>query len=98
MNRDLKAFWKDIISGKKYQANDPRLIEKLEHTRVRLWEFNNLRPDRTDEMKNMIQQLSGILAIISISTSLFDATMAATSSLETISLPTSILQFSTRHA
>ena len=59
MNRDLKAFWKDIISGKKYQANDPRLIEKLEHTRVRLWEFNNLRPDRTDEMKNMIQQLFG---------------------------------------
>ncbi len=43
MNRDLKAFWKDIISGKKYQANDPRLIEKLEHTRVRLWEFNNLK-------------------------------------------------------
>lgn len=58
MKHNSDTLWEDILNGKKYNAADPMLIDKLMQTRIILWEFNNLRPDLIERQHEII---SGIL-------------------------------------
>ena len=48
-----------MISGVKYDASHPELIEKLMETREKLWEFNNLRPSESEKMRLILKELLG---------------------------------------
>lgn len=51
--------WGKMLSGEKYRADDDELIARLGETRVKLWEFNNMRPDHTEDMHGIIKGLMG---------------------------------------
>ena len=36
--------WEDMVSGRVYDAAHPFLLEKLNATKDRIWEYNKLRP------------------------------------------------------
>ncbi|MCM1293856.1 MAG: sugar O-acetyltransferase [Bacteroides sp.] len=43
--------WAKMLNGEIYDAVHPEFISRLEITRQRIWEFNNLNPSLTDELK-----------------------------------------------
>ena len=49
--------WEKMLKGERYSALDPALIRKLEATRERLWEFNNLNPSKKDELKSIFRSV-----------------------------------------
>ena len=54
-----KNIWEAMVNGELYDATHPMLIEKLQATREKLWEFNNLRPSQAEEQKRIIRELLG---------------------------------------
>ena len=52
-------IWDKMISGQEYDATHSGLRDMLMKTRLKLWEFNNLRPDQTIEMENILKSLFG---------------------------------------
>ena len=48
-----------MLNGQEYDATHSGLRELLQQTRMKLWEFNNLRPDKTDEMNDILRSLFG---------------------------------------
>lgn len=54
-----KEIWEAMMSGEMYDASHPSLIRKLEATREKLWEFNNLRPSLVEEQKAILRSLLG---------------------------------------
>ncbi|WP_455094518.1 sugar O-acetyltransferase [Prevotella koreensis] len=50
---------KKMLKGMVYSAVDPLLRKELNETRVRLWEYNNLHPNQTEERKAMIKNILG---------------------------------------
>lgn len=56
---DFEDIWAQMMSGKEYDATDSRLRDLLMETRMKLWEFNNLRPDQTEEMNSILRDLMG---------------------------------------
>ena len=51
--------WEKMLAGERFRADDELLIMKLGETRMKLWEFNNMRPDRTEDMHEIIKGLMG---------------------------------------
>lgn len=51
--------WEKMLGGERYRADDRELLSRLGATRMKLWEFNNMRPDRTEEMHAIIRELMG---------------------------------------
>lgn len=47
------------MSGEVYDATHPALIRRLETTREKIWEFNNLRPSQVEEQKAILRSLLG---------------------------------------
>lgn len=56
---DEKEIWEAMMSGEVYDASHPALIRRLEDTREKLWEFNNLRPSKIEEQKKILRELLG---------------------------------------
>lgn len=56
---DEKEIWEAMVRGEVYDALHPSLIKKLEVTREKLWEFNNLRPSMIEEQKAILKELLG---------------------------------------
>ena len=56
---DEKEIWEAMMSGEVYDAAHPALIRRLEATREKLWEFNNLRPSKIEEQKKILRELLG---------------------------------------
>ena len=55
----LEEIWEKMIRGEEYDATHEGLRDLLKQTRMKLWRFNNLRPDQLDEMQEILRSLFG---------------------------------------
>lgn len=51
--------WEDMVSGKAYDATHHFLLEKLNATKDRIWEYNRLRPTMLRERNELLRGLLG---------------------------------------
>ena len=51
--------WEEMISGREYDATHPYLLEKLNATKDRIWEYNKLRPSMLKERNELLRGLLG---------------------------------------
>ena len=58
---ELEEIWEQMLSGKEYDATNSSLRALLRETRMKLWNFNNLRPDQTEEMNRILKSLFGAI-------------------------------------
>lgn len=56
---DFNQEWQKMLNGEIYDAFRPEFYTKLVETRKQLWKFNNLCPDKTDEMETILRRLLG---------------------------------------
>lgn len=56
---ELGEIWQKMMNGEEYDATHSGLRDLLQQTRIKLWEFNNLRPDQTHKMKEILKSLFG---------------------------------------
>lgn len=56
---ETEKIWEAMVSGEVYDASHPELIHRLELTREKIWEFNNLRPSETARQKEILNGLLG---------------------------------------
>lgn len=56
---DKNEIWEAMVAGEVYDATHPTLIERLEGTREKLWEFNSLRPSETERLKEILHGILG---------------------------------------
>ena len=56
---EFEDIWNKMLNGQEYDATHSGLRERLQQTRMKLWEFNNLRPDKTDERNDILRSLFG---------------------------------------
>lgn len=54
--------WEKMLNGEVYDAVHPEFFRRLEHTREKLWEYNNLRPGETEARDSIIRSLFGTVA------------------------------------
>lgn len=62
MSESDKRFeeeWGKMLGGEVYDAVHPEFIRRLEVTRHKLWEFNNMDPDKKDELKALFRSVVG---------------------------------------
>ena len=55
----FEEIWDKMLNGEEYDATHSELRDLLQRTRLKLWEFNNLRPDQTDELNSILRNLFG---------------------------------------
>lgn len=51
--------WRDMVSGKQYDAAHPGLLRRLNETRELIWEYNSLRPSDSSRRREILQGLLG---------------------------------------
>lgn len=51
--------WDDMVSGREYYATHPYLLERLNATKDRIWEYNKLRPSMLKERNELLRGLLG---------------------------------------
>ena len=51
--------WDDMVSGREYDATHPYLLERLNATKDRIWEYNKLRPSMLKERNELLRSLLG---------------------------------------
>ena len=56
---ELVEIWNKMLNGEEYDATHSGLRDLLQQTRIKLWEFNNLRPDQSAEMQGILKNLFG---------------------------------------
>ena len=56
---EFEEIWNQMMSGNEYDATHSGLRKKLQQTRMELWKFNSLSPDKTDEMNEILLKLFG---------------------------------------
>ena len=56
---EFEQEWAKMLEGKIYDAVHPEFLRRLEATRQRIWEFNNLNPAKVDEMKTIFRSIVG---------------------------------------
>lgn len=56
---EADIIWKAMKSGEVYDAAHPELIKRLEATREKIGEFNNLRPSQIERQKSILHELLG---------------------------------------
>lgn len=56
---EFDKIWNMMVNGEEYDATHPRLRDLLQKTRMKLWTFNNLRPDHTEEQNQILRELFG---------------------------------------
>lgn len=59
MDYQDEDIWRQMKSGKRYDALDPLLISRLQATRQILWEFNSLPPADLGRQQEIIRGLLG---------------------------------------
>lgn len=52
-------IWNQMLSGEIYDATHPELVKRLEKTREKLWEYNQMHPSHKEEMRSIISSLLG---------------------------------------
>lgn len=58
-NKEFEDIWDMMVNGEEYDAAHPGLLDLLMQTRMKLWEFNNLKPNKILEMKEILRSLLG---------------------------------------
>ena len=58
---ELEEIWNKMLNGEEYDATHSGLRDLLQQTRLKIWKFNNLRPDQTEEMNDILKDLFGSL-------------------------------------
>ena len=58
-NENCREIWNDMLNGLEYDATDSGLRDLLQQTRMKLWKFNNFRPDQTEEMNKILKEMLG---------------------------------------
>ncbi len=58
-HEDFDKVWRMMLGGEVYDALHPRLLEMLAETREKIRDFNDLRPSRLGEQKQIIRGLLG---------------------------------------
>ena len=56
---EIEEIWDKMLNGEEYDATHSGLRDLLQETRLKLWKFNNLRPDNTEEMNEILKDLFG---------------------------------------
>ena len=51
--------WDDMVSGREYDATHPYLLERLNATKDRIWEYNKMRPSMLKERNELLRGLRG---------------------------------------
>ena len=51
--------WDDMVSGREYDATHPYLLERLNATKDRVWEYNKMRPSMLKERNELLRGLLG---------------------------------------
>lgn len=51
--------WDDMVSGREYDATHPYLLERLNVTKDRIWEYNKMRPSMLKERNELLRGLLG---------------------------------------
>ena len=51
--------WDDRVSGREYDATHPYLLERLNATKDRIWEYNKMRPSMLKERNELLRGLLG---------------------------------------
>ena len=51
--------WDDMVSGREYDATHPYLLERLNATKDRIWEYNKMRPSMLNERNELLRSLLG---------------------------------------
>ena len=52
-------IWDDMVSGREYDAPHPYLLERLNATKDRIWEYNKMRPSMLKERNELLRSLLG---------------------------------------
>ena len=52
-------IWDDMVSGREYDATHPYLLERLNATKDRIWEYNKMRPSMLKERNELLRSLLG---------------------------------------
>lgn len=56
---EFNEIWNRMLNGVEYDATHPGLRVLLQKTRLKLWKLNNLRPDQTEEINEILKDLFG---------------------------------------
>ena len=51
--------WDDMVSGREYDATHPYLLERLNATKDRIWEYNKMPPSMLKERNELLRGLLG---------------------------------------
>lgn len=52
-------IWDDMVSGREYDATHPYLLERLNATKDKIWEYNKMRPSMLKERNELLRGLLG---------------------------------------
>lgn len=52
-------IWQAMTGGQPYDASHPHLIERLEKTRMLLWEYNSTSPCEKQKMRSLLEKVLG---------------------------------------
>ena len=58
-NSPEARVWDDMVSGREYDATHPYLLERLNATKDRIWEYNKMRPSMLKERNELLRGLLG---------------------------------------
>ena len=56
---EFEEIWLKMVKGEEYDATHSGLRDLLQQTRLKIWKFNDLRPDQTEEMNDILKDLFG---------------------------------------
>ena len=56
---NFEKEWRRMLSGEVYDAVHPEFLRRLEDTREKLWEYNNLKPSLKAEREKLLRSLLG---------------------------------------
>ena len=58
-NSPEARIWDDMVSGREYDATHPYLLERLNATKDKIWEYNKMRPSMLKERNELLRGLLG---------------------------------------
>jgi len=57
--QEFETEWNRMLAGEVYDAVHPEFLRRLSDTRVKIWKFNSLCPDKVGEMTALLREILG---------------------------------------
>ena len=54
-----KSEWEKMLDGEEYYAAEQSMIDKIAETRLKIWEYNSLRPDMQERKESVLRSMLG---------------------------------------